>query len=139
MLSPPFIPSPKPIIKNNKTLLYVWTWFGFLGLLLNILPRMKVMEVKHITPILHFDGIIYFATVNFCPNVDQYFFVFFQYFPEKMFWLDLPSLTPIILLRLFLQVNSQKTPNMDVVRLDTYLTIDHKIDDINTYHIHNQA
>ena len=28
---------------------------------------------------------------------------------------------------------------MDVVTLDTYLTIDHKIEDNETHHIHNQA
>ena len=56
-----------------------------------------------------------------------------------MFWLHLTSLTPIFILIICIQGNPQRTPNMDVVRLNTYLTLDNKIEDTETHHIHDQA
>ena len=137
------VPSPyiflRVIITNTKLLLSLWRWFIFLDLLLNSLPPMIAVEVKHAFPILHFDGIISFAVLIVCFNVKQHFFVtILQYFTTQMFWLELPSLTSIFLW-ICLQGKPQRTPNIDVVRLNTYLTLDHKVEDTETHHIHNQA
>ena len=56
-----------------------------------------------------------------------------------MFRFDLPSLTSIFKSQICIEGNPQNTPNMDVVRIDTYLTLGHKIEDTETHHIRDQA
>ena len=100
---------------------------------------MKAIKVKHVYPIMNFDSIIYFGVVGFCFNADQYFFVtIFQKFPRQMFRLDLPSITPILLLWDCFLGNPQNIPYMDMLILDTYLNPDYKSDDSDTHHNHNQ-
>ena len=56
-----------------------------------------------------------------------------------MFLLDLPSLTPIYILSIFLHHNPQNNLNMDIVILDTSLDIDNKIEDTEIQYIQNQS
>ena len=137
---PPLKYISRVIITDNKSLLSLWTWFIFLRLLLKSLPPMTAIEVKTVSPILNVDGSIYFPAVIFSFKVDQYFFViYFQYFPRKNVSAWYAKSIIHFLLQTCIQVNPQKTPYMDVVTLDTYLTFYHKIDDTETHHIHNQA
>ena len=123
----PYTP-PRVIIKYNKSLLSLLTRFIFLGLLLKSLPPMTAKEVKHVSPILYFDGIIYFAVVSFCFNIDQYLFATtFSILPQKNVSAWPAKSKTHFSFTIFLQGNPQNTPTMDVVRLDTFLTLDNKI------------
>ena len=96
---------------------------------------MKSTEAKKYPSFLHFDGRIYFAIESFSFKFDQYFLVTLK----QQFRPDVISLTPISLYKNCLQGNPQNTPYIDVITLDTYLTIDNKIEDNETHHIQNQA
>ena len=116
----------------------LWTRFIFLGLLLKSLPLMKSIEVKHV-PQFCILMVILFRWCNFLSQCQPVFICYhFQHISRILFLLDL-SFLPNIFKWVFLHDNHQKILNMDVVILDTYLTLNNKIGDTDTHHIHNKS
>ena len=116
---------PEFNITDNGFLVSLWTFFIFFGWLMKSLLSMTAIEVKHVSPILHFDDIVYFAVVRFCFKVNKYFFVIlFWIHPQTKVFSWIAKYNTYSNFINFLQDNLQNTPNMDVVIPDTYLNID---------------
>ena len=81
-----------------------------------------------------------FPVVSFCFNVNQYLFVtLFPIHTYKNISAWPAKYNTYFSLIFVFQDNPQKTPNMDVIIIDTYLNIHHKLEDTETHHTHNQA
>ena len=98
---------------------------------------------KKVPPILHVDGRISFDFSFFLsnlPNIDLVFLFqyhellsWFQYIPRNMFPLDFTSLIPI-----WFKLVYRKIIKRDMITLDTYLNIFHKIENTETHCIHTK-
>ena len=129
---------PRVIITDNKSLVYLWTWFRFLGLLLKSFSPMTAIEAKHISPILHFDGIVYIAVVSFFQCQTIFICYYFSILSQTNVLACPAKSNNHFLLWICLQDNPQNIPNTYIVILDTSLTLNNKNEDTETQHIHNQ-
>ena len=140
---------PRVIITETKLVLYLCTCFRVLVWLLKEFPLMTDIKVKIVSPIQQVDGMIYLVVSSFSFKLFQSWVgitlsissivILVSINSQKMLLIDLPSLTPCLILLTFIQENHQKTLYKDVVTLDKYLNLYNKTKDTETHRIQNQA
>ena len=94
---------------------------------------MTDIEVNIVSPILYCGGTFSLAAVTNYFNILQYLFRVIQpIHPQKNISAWLAKANTYFSFINFLQDTPQKSPNMDVVILDTFLNPDHKTEDTET-------
>ena len=139
MASPPLILVTRVII-TQQILSVFMDMVHIFGVITEDFTSNDIHRSKTCFPNSAFWRYFSFAVVSFCFNVNQYLFVtpFLIHSQTNVSAWPAKSNNHFSFM-ISLQDNPQKTPNMDVVILNTYLNLHNKIEDKETHHNHNQA